>query len=110
MSERRSTTRVPFRAYVNKVQDGIASVCRAFDLSASGIGLKRVDGPVALSGEVVSVEFQLPTSSEVLVAHGRMTRLEGRKLGVRFTRLTARHRAMIRGYIATAGVPQRVLI
>jgi len=102
LPERRSARRIPYRGYVNKVQGGIAAICRAVDLSRSGIAFEQLAGPGDPEGRVLAIEFQLPNSDEVLLARGRATRRQDRSWGMKFTSISPRHRAMIDGYIAAA--------
>lgn len=102
-TERRAARRIPFHGLVNKVQDGIASICRATDLSSRGMSLHSVaTAPAVFQGEAVAVEFQLPHLDEVFVVHGRAVRRQGRAFGIEFTRISPRHKAMIDGWIAAS--------
>ena len=102
--ERRDSRRIPFKGYVNRVQGGIATICRAVNLSRTGICFDRIAGPVKGHGEVISVEFQLPTSEKTLVARGRAVNTGNGRVRVRFTSISPEHRAMIGGYIDSARI------
>ncbi|MDX9720621.1 MAG: PilZ domain-containing protein [Myxococcota bacterium] len=98
-AQRRMMRRVPFRAYVNQVQSGIPSICRGVDLSHGGICVEQVMGPQQSEQALVSLEFQLPTTDEVLLARGQIVHRDGRRVRVRFTNISSRHQAMLDGYL-----------
>ncbi len=98
-NNRRNHRRVPFSVLFNKVEQGIATVCQGIDLSPHAIAFEPIGGPLRQGDAPVILEFQLPTSPEVLLAQGKAVRQEGRRLCIAFTQISRRHQAMIEGFI-----------
>jgi len=102
VSEKRKGDRVPLDIYLNKFVAGVPYLAKAWDISAEGVSLAHLiepQNPVRRVG----LQFQLPGSDEVIYAEGEVVRQWGDarrpKSGVRFTRLTERHRQMIHAFV-----------
>jgi hypothetical protein len=91
--ERRASDRRTIDLLVNQFLDGYPYLCRATDISHSGMRLRPLLGPTltsALAGTgFMGLQFQLPGSQDVLTASGEAVFVdgEGGPVGVRFTRV-----------------------
>ncbi|RME22082.1 MAG: PilZ domain-containing protein [Deltaproteobacteria bacterium] len=101
--EKRIEPRKKLDIYLNKYIGEEPYMVRAADISATGIYLHKLIEPDLPEGTVVSLEFQLPGSDEVIWARGAVMR-EGSRwgtkgVGVWFTILPKRYRQMIEAYV-----------
>jgi len=104
--ERRVDDRKPLDIYLNKFVGDHPFMVRAADISPTGIYLHKLIEPDLPEGSMVSLEFQLPNSDEVLWARGTVMR-EARRwgtdgVGVWFTILPQAFRRIIEGFVAQA--------
>ena len=102
ISERRTQDRVSMDLLVNKIQDGIPSICLVRDISLRGMRLTRLLGPNLFHSDNVIVEFQLPSAEDILFIEGRRIQ-EGEdreEFGIHFTSLTPSESVILRDYIS----------
>jgi hypothetical protein len=93
--ERRANDRRPIDLLVNRFLDGYPYLCRATDISHSGMRLRPLLGPTVTSAlgrpgpMFMGLQFQLPGSQDVLTASGEAVFVDGEEgpVGVRFTRV-----------------------
>lgn len=99
-SERRTNRRAPIDVLANRFLDGYPYLCRATDISARGMRLRRFNEPEA-SNRYVGLQFQLPGCAEILTASGEVIFRDDASgaLGVRFTHLPAAAAAAIERYL-----------
>ena len=101
--ENRCDPRKPLDVYLNKVIEDEPYMVRSSDISTSGIYLHKLIEPELDEGTMVSLEFMLPNSDEVLWARGtvmRETRRWGTDgLGIWFTILPKAYRRIIEDYV-----------
>ncbi len=103
ITDRRNARRIPYRFFVNRVQGGMTTICRGVDLSRGGMCFDNVVSQRSQEGPV-SVEFRLPNSDRILVAHGHQVRLKDNRLSVEFTTISKLNQARIDGYISAARI------
>lgn len=95
----RQISRAPLDIFANRVLGEEVFLCRTRDISTDSIRLHRVLEP-ARDARRLSLEFQLPGSSEVIWAHGEVVRQpDERAVVVRFLALADGHRRLIDGYV-----------
>jgi hypothetical protein len=103
--EQRITDRKPVDLYLNKFIADEPYMVRSADISCSGMYLHKLIEPDLPEGTMVSLEFQLPNSDEVIWARGtvmRETRRWGADgVGVWFTILPEGYRRLISAYISS---------
>lgn len=103
--DRRRAPRVPCGLYVNEVSDGAdgLSLCRATNISETGIYLRRLRGGVLLEGERVTLELSLPGEADALWLGGRVVEQVQEPLheaaAIHFETVTADDRRRLRGYV-----------
>ncbi len=102
--EQRVEGRKPLDVYLNKFIGEEPYMTRSADISPTGIYLHKLIEPDLDEGSMVSLEFQLPGSQEVIWARGTVMR-DGRRwgtegIGVWFTILPRMYRSMIEAYVA----------
>ena len=111
MANQRKIDRAPCDIYLNKIIDESRHLSRARDISPDGIWLSKVLEP-SIGTKEIGLEFQLPGSTEVIWAAGRVVREDQREApdgqldgtAVRFTAMAERFRRMIEVYVSrTAG-------
>jgi hypothetical protein len=94
MSERRQTKRSPFVVFFNKFLDGHPYLCRAIDISESGI-LCDVFTEPETRHESFPLELRLPGEDRSLWVWGRKVRASGKREAIRFLALHADDRAAL---------------
>jgi hypothetical protein len=101
--ENRVEPRKPLDVYLNKLVEDEPYMVRSSDISATGIYLHKLIEPELDEGTMVSLEFMLPNSEEVLWARGtvmRETRRWGTDgLGIWFTILPGTYRRLIEDFV-----------
>jgi hypothetical protein len=101
--ENRLEPRKPFDAYLNKYVGEEPFMVRSADISKNGIYLHKLIEPNLPEGTMVSLEFMLPNSDEVLWVRGAVMR-EGSRwgtdgIGVWFTIVPNSYRRIIDSFI-----------
>jgi hypothetical protein len=104
--ERRIDERRPVDIYLNKYVSDHPFMVRSADISSTGIYLHRLIEPDLPEGSMVSLEFQLPDTEEVIWARGTVMREASRwgtaGVGVWFTILPGSYRRLIEDYVQQA--------
>jgi hypothetical protein len=101
--EHRTEQRRPLDVYLNKFIGDEPYMARASDISQNGIYLSKLIEPELPEGSMVSLEFVLPNSDEVMWVRGAVMR-QGLRwgtdgVGVWFTIVPERYRQIIEDYI-----------
>ncbi len=102
-NEKRVDDRRPLDVYMNKYIGEEPFMVRSADISTTGVYMHKLIEPDLPEGTMVSLEFELPGSDEVIWARGTVMR-EGRRwgtdgVGVWFTILPAGYRRMIEEFV-----------
>ena len=86
---------------MNRFLNGYPYLCRASDISRTGIRLQPISGANSAT-RFVGLQFQLPGSGDVITASGEVVSSRGKDgpLGVRFTRMPAVSAARIGRFLA----------
>jgi hypothetical protein len=104
--ERRDSRRLPVDLLVNRFLDGYPYLCRATDISRSGMRLVPLLEPSAnVAPRYMGLQFQLPGTEEVLTASGEAVFAEGDRgpFGIHFTRLPSGTAALLDRFILGNG-------
>ena len=105
-TENRVVNRKSLDVYMNKYIGDEPFMVRTADISPTGIYLHKLIEPDLPEGSMVSLEFQLPHTDEVIWARGAVMRESQRwgtsGVGVWFTILPDGYRQMIEDYVAVA--------
>ncbi len=99
--ERRADSRHSVDLLLNHFVNGYPYLCRATDISRSGMRIVPFGQPTQ-GARFVGLQFQLPGSDDVVTASGEMTvgpAADG-SVGVRFTRLPATSSEQIGRFLA----------
>ncbi len=102
--ERRNAKRKEIDLLVNRFLNGYPYMCKATDISRTGMRLARLREPNQKSGpRFMGLQFQLPGSQHVITASGEMVFDDHRRgeLGVHFTGLPAATVADIERFLAS---------
>ena len=100
----RTDNRKHLDIYMNKYVNDDAYMVRSADISTTGMYLHKLIEPDLDEGTMVSLEFRLPNSDEVIWARGTVMR-ESRRwgtdgIGIWFTILPETYRQLIKDYIS----------
>jgi CheY-like chemotaxis protein len=81
---------------VKILRHGVSTVVlgNSTDLSEAGIGLKLVNGEL-IAGEIVTVEFDLPTSPQTLRIYATIRHRKENQYGIQFVDISSDHRQAI---------------
>lgn len=103
-AEKRIETRKRLDAYLNKFIGDEPFMVRAADISTTGIYLNKLIEPLLPQGSMVSLEFMLPNSKEVIWARGAVIRDGSRwgteGTGIWFTILPRTFRNLIEDFVS----------
>ncbi len=98
-SDRRSESRKPVDVFVNRYLNGQPYLCRATDISRTGIRVIPLLEPVG-TPQFMGLQFQLPGCDEVITASGETVfGTSGGPVGIRFTRLAPAAAAVIERFL-----------
>jgi hypothetical protein len=99
--DRRTTDRRPVDLLINRFLNGYPYMCRATDISRSGLRLVPMLEPTE-APKYMGLQFQLPGIDEVITASGEAVFVAGERgaVGVRFTRLPSASAALIDRFLA----------
>lgn len=103
-SDRRGGNRSPIDLLLNRFVDGQPYLCRATDISRTGIRLQPILEPASGSKvRYMGLQFQLPGSERVITASAEAVFVgkEGHQVGVRFTRIAPEHADALDRYLAS---------
>ncbi len=102
--EKRVETRRNLDIYLNKYVGDEPYMVRSADISPTGIYLTKLIEPDLPEGSMVSLEFELPNSSEVIWARGAVVRDASRwgsdGVGVWFTIIPEGYRRIIEDFVS----------
>jgi hypothetical protein len=105
-TENRVEDRKSLDVYMNKYIGDDPYMVRSANISPTGIYLHKLIEPDLPEGTMVSLEFQLPTSDEVIWARGTVMRETKRwgtdGLGIWFTIVPQLYRSLIDEYVLAA--------
>jgi PilZ domain-containing protein len=101
--DRRSNDRVSVDLLVNRFLNGYPYMCRATDISRSGMRIVPMLEPTE-APKFMGLQFQLPGIPEVITASGEavFTADERTAVGIRFTRVPSESAALIDRFLSTA--------
>jgi hypothetical protein len=94
MPDRRYANRLPFDVFFNKFLDGHPYLCRAVDISETGI-LCDVFTEPETRHESFPLELRLPDDDRTLWVWGRKIRSTGKREAIRFLALHTDDRAVL---------------
>jgi hypothetical protein len=91
LRERRAEPRREIDLLMNRFLSGYPYLCRASDISRTGMRIHPISGGGSNATRFVGLQFQLPGSSDVITASGEVVSpdVPGGPLGVRFTSMPA---------------------
>jgi hypothetical protein len=100
-NDRRANPRREIDVLMNRFLDGHPYLCRASDISRTGMRLHPISSAGAPS-RYLGLQFQLPGSGEVITASGEVITAEtpNGPVGVRFTRMPTVSRERIGRFLA----------
>ncbi len=101
--DRRISDRKKIDVLVNKFMNGYPYLCKATDISRTGIRLAKMSEPALKSApKYMGLQFQLPGSVSIITASGEIVFDDhrGGELGVRFTGLPEASAADIDRFLA----------
>jgi hypothetical protein len=100
-SDRRAEHRAGVDLFVNRFLNGYPYLCRAVDISRTGMRIVPLLGPTE-APRFMGLQFQLPGSDEVITASGETVFTSDGKgpVGVRFTRLPPGSAEIIERFVA----------
>jgi hypothetical protein len=101
-TDRRAAPRREVDLLMNRFLNGYPYLCRASDISRTGMRIHPISGGRAATG-FVGLQFQLPGCPDVITASGEVIAGSPKEgpLGVRFTRMPAVSAARIGRFLAT---------
>jgi hypothetical protein len=100
-SERRAAPRREVDLLMNRFLDGYPYLCRASDISRTGMRIHPISGGGADASRFVGLQFQLPGCPEVLTASGEVVSSSERgTCSVRFTRMPTVSAASLGRFLA----------
>ena len=101
-NDRRNNDRKPVDLLINRFLNGYPYMCRATDISRSGMRivpmLEPTDAP-----RFMGLQFQLPGIDDVITASGEAVFVAGERgaVGIRFTKLPSESAALIDRFLAS---------
>ncbi len=100
MSEIRKQNRVDCDIILNKFESGIINICRATNISLSGMRVQRVLEPFEAREQKIRFEMELPIGGEPLQISGQKVYEGEDYFGVKFTNISHRHFIRLREWLA----------
>jgi hypothetical protein len=99
--DRRTADRRPVDLLINRFLNGYPYMCRATDISRSGMRLVPMLEPTE-APKYMGLQFQLPGTDDVITASGEAVFVAGERgaVGVRFTRLPSESAALIDRFLS----------
>lgn len=99
--ERRADPRREIDLLMNRFLNGYPYLCRASDISRTGMRIHPISGAGSSPSRFVGLQFQLPGSNDVITASGEVVSTpSGGPLGVRFTAMPAVSKDRISRFLA----------
>jgi len=102
-SERRADRRLRMQVYLNEYVRDRAYRALAFDISESGLAIQKLTEPIVRPARVVSIELELPGTSEVIWARAE-ARFDSvgddfHVSGLRFAAMARKHQRLVSDYV-----------
>jgi hypothetical protein len=99
--DRRGNDRRPVDLLVNRFLNGYPYMCRATDISRSGMRIVPMLEPTE-APRFMGLQFQLPGTDDVITASGEAVFVAGERgpVGIRFTRVPSESAALIDRFLA----------
>lgn len=101
--DRRTERRASVDMLMNRFLNGCPYLCRATDISRSGLRLVPILHEPMVPPRYMGLQFQLPGTNEVITASGELVSDSTGALGIRFTRLAPTSAAAIDNYVSVQG-------
>jgi hypothetical protein len=100
--DRRADPRREIDVLMNRFLNGYPYLCRASDISRTGMRLHPISSSTGSPSRFVGLQFQLPGTGEVVTASGEVISAETPHgaVGVRFTRMPAISRERIGRFLS----------
>ncbi len=100
--DRRGDDRRPVDLLINRFLNGYPYMCRATDISRSGMRIVPMLEPTE-APKFMGLQFQLPGIDDVITASGEAVFVADQKgaVGIRFTKLPSESRALIDRFLAS---------
>jgi hypothetical protein len=100
--DRRSNDRKPVDVLINRFLNGYPYMCRATDISRSGMRIVPMLEPTE-APRFMGLQFQLPGIDDVITASGEAVFIAGERgaVGIRFTKLPSASAALIDRFLAS---------
>src|SRR4051812_43603872 len=103
-NDRRQDSRKSVDLLINRFLNGYPYMCRATDISRSGMRIVPLLEPTAGS-KFMGLQFQLPGFDDVITASGEAVAIDGEHgVGIRFTKLTPTSAALIDQFVVSSAV------
>src|SRR5688500_12106896 len=101
--DRRNDDRRPVDLLINRFLNGYPYMCRATDISRSGMRIVPMLEPTE-APKFMGLQFQLPGTEDVITASGEAVFVAGERgaVGIRFTKLPSQSAALIDRFLAQA--------
>jgi hypothetical protein len=100
--DRRSNDRRPVDLLINRFLNGYPYMCRATDISRSGMRIVPMLEPTE-APKFMGLQFQLPGIADVITASGEAVFVAGERgaVGIRFTKLPSESAALIDRFLTS---------
>jgi hypothetical protein len=100
--DRRTNDRKPVDVLINRFLNGYPYMCRATDISRSGMRIVPMLEPTE-APKFMGLQFQLPGIDDVITASGEAVFVAGERgaVGIRFTKLPSSSAALIDRFLAS---------
>jgi hypothetical protein len=100
--DRRNNDRRPVDLLVNRFLNGYPYMCRATDISRSGMRIVPMLEPTE-APKFMGLQFQLPGIADVITASGEAVFVAGEKgaVGIRFTKLPSESAALLDRFLTS---------
>ena len=101
--DRRTNDRKPVDVLINRFLNGYPYMCRATDISRSGMRIVPMLEPTE-APRFMGLQFQLPGIDHVITASGEAVFVAGERgaVGIRFTKLPSESAALIGRFLAAS--------
>lgn len=101
--DRRNDDRRPVDVLINRFLNGYPYMCRATDISRSGMRIVPMLEPTE-APKFMGLQFQLPGMDDVITASGEAVFVAGERaaVGIRFTKLPTQSAALIDRFLSQA--------
>src|SRR5580765_595195 len=102
-NDRRNNDRKPVDLLINRFLNGYPYMCRATDISRSGMRIVPMLEPTE-APRFMGLQFQLPGIDDVITASGEAVFVAGERsaVGIRFTKLPSESAALLDRFLAAS--------